>query len=195
MEVPSRPFARIIRAEQTESWVDGYAFLAQAKAEADAIRASAAEEIAKARETGRLEGRAVGEAEAATLLVRTHADVDRYLAGIEPQLAVLAMEVVQRVLGQFDEADLVANAVCQALETLRDEGAMVVNVAPDMVQEVQQRLGSFGPMPTSVRVVADRHLSGRQCILTTPSASIDVSIDTQLDAIRASMDAAGRSNG
>jgi type III secretion protein L len=194
-ELPTRPFSRIIRAEQAQSWTDGYAFLQQAKAEAEAIRASAAAEVSEAREAGRLEGRAAGEAEAAALLVRTHADVDRYLGSIEPQLAVLAMEIVQRVLGQFDEADLVANAAYQALEKLREESAIVINVAPDMVQDVQQRLPAFGPMATSVRVAEDRHLSGRQCILTTPSTSIDVSIDTQLDAIRASMGAASRSNG
>jgi type III secretion protein L len=194
-ELPPRPFARIIRAEQAESWIDGYAFLEQAKAEADKIRASAMEEVATAREAGRLEGRAAGEAEAAALLMRTHRDVDRYLEGIEPQLAVLAMEIVQRVLGQFDDADLVARAAYQALETLRDESAIVVNVAPDMVQDVQQRLLLLGTETASVRVAADRHLSGRQCILTTPSTSIDVGVDTQLEAIRTSMGAAGRSNG
>jgi type III secretion protein L len=194
-ELPTRPFARIIRAEQAESWIDGYAFLEQAKAEAEAIRASATEEVAKAREAGRLEGRAAGEAEASALLMRTHTDVDRYLESIEPQLAVLAMEIVQRVLGHFDEVDLVARAAYQALETLRDESAVVVNVAPDLVQEVQQRLSAFGAETASVRVAADRHLSGRQCILTTPSTSIDVGVDTQLEAIQASMGATGRSNG
>lgn len=194
-ELPPRPFARIIRAEQAESWIDGYAFLKQAKAEAEEIRASAMDEVAKAREAGRLEGRAAGEAEAAALLVRTHADVDRYLAGIEPQLAVLAMEIVQQVLGQFDDADLVARAAYQALEALRDEAAIVVNVAPDMVQDVQHRLSAFGAETASVRVAADRHLSGRQCILTTPSTSIDVGVDVQLDAIRATMSAVGRSTG
>lgn len=194
-ELPTRPYARIIRAEHAESWIDGYAFLEQAKAEAEAIRASAQDEVAKAREAGRLEGRAAGEAEAAALLVQTQADVDCYLEGIEPQLAVLAMEIVQRVVGQFEDVDLVARATGQALETLRGESTVVVNVAPDLVQDVQQRLAAMGPETGSIRVAADRHLSGRQCILTTPSTSIDIGIDTQLEAIRATMGAANRSNG
>jgi type III secretion protein L len=39
----------------------------------------------------------------------------------------------------------------------------------------------------TVRVAADRHLSSRQCTVTTASTSIDVGIDAQLEAIRAAM--------
>ncbi len=184
-EMPNRPLARIIRAEEAECWIDGYAFLDRAKTEAAAIRANAEDEVAKAREAGRLEGAKRGEAEAAALLMRCHADVDRYLASVEPMVAALAIEIVERVIGTIDDAELVARAARQALEALRDEKAVVVNVAPELVADVQQRMAAFGPM--MVRVAADRHLSARQCTVTTASTSIDVGIDTQLEAIRTAM--------
>ena len=186
-EMPNRPLARIIRAEEADSWIDGFAFLERARTEAAAIRATAEDEVAEAREAGRLDGRKAGEAEAAALLMRTQADVERYLASVEPLVAALAMEIVERVIGTIDDAELVARAARRALETLREEKAVVVNVAPDLTAEVQQRLAAFGPMVTTVRVATDRHLSSRQCTVTTASTSIDVGIDAQLEAIRAAM--------
>jgi len=191
-DLPSRPLTRIIRAKDAMSWIDGYAFLDQAKAEAKAIRAAAEDEVSKARQIGREEGRKAGEAEAAALLMRTHADVDRYLASVEPLVALLAMDIVQRIIGTIGDAELVSRAARQSLDALRDEHSVVVNVAPDLVDEVQQRIVALDPT-TSVRVAPDRHLSGTQCIVTTPSMSIDVGIEIQLDAIGEAMNGSIRS--
>ncbi|PRD41754.1 HrpE/YscL family type III secretion apparatus protein [Phyllobacterium phragmitis] len=186
-EMPNRPLARIIRAEDATCWIDGFAFLDRAKADAAAIRSIAGDEVAKARQLGREEGRKMGEAEAAALLMRTHADVDRYLVSVEPMVAALAMEIVERVIGTIDDAELVARAARQALDALREDNAVIVNVAPELVVEVQQRLAASGSTGVTVRVAADRHLSARHCTVTTPSTSIDVSIESQLDAIRTAM--------
>jgi type III secretion protein L len=186
-EMPTRPLARIIRAEEAECWIDGYAFLERAKAEAAAIRAGAQDEVAKARELGREEGRKAGEAEAAALLMRCQADVERYLGSVEPMVAMLAMQIVERVIGTFDDAELVARAAHEALDGLLDDKAVVVNVAPEILGEVQQRLETMTSGALTVRVAADRHLSARQCTVTTASTSIDVGIETQLEAIRTAM--------
>ncbi|MGU3399954.1 type III secretion system stator protein SctL [Brucellaceae bacterium D45D] len=183
--VPNRPLARIIRAEDAQSWIDGYAFLERAKAEAAAIRATAHDEIEKAREAGRIEGRRDGEAQAAELLMRTQADVGRYLGATEPRLIALAMEIVQQVLGTFSNSELVARAARQAIQTFSDENGITINVAPEIVDEVKEHFATQDFKTTPIRVVADRHLSATQCTVTTPSASIDVGIETQLAAIRA----------
>ena len=190
--VPNRPLARIIRAEDAQSWIDGYAFLERAKAEATAIRATAHEEIEKAREAGRTEGRKDGEAQAAELLMRTQADVGRYLGEAEPRLIALAMEIVQQVLGTFSNSELVARAARQAIQTFSDENGITINVAPEIVDEVKEHFATLDLKNMAIRVIADRHLSATQCTVTTPSASIDVGIETQLAAIRAMMQAASR---
>ncbi|WP_343315001.1 type III secretion system stator protein SctL [Brucella sp. BE17] len=185
--VPNRPLARIIRAEDADSWIDGYAFLERAKAEAEAIRATAREEIAKAREVGRIEGRKAGEAEAAALLMRTQADIANYLDEAEPRLITLAMEILQQVLGAFSNGELVACAARQAINAFSDENGVTINVAPEIVDDVKTQCAAFDLKNMAIRVVADRHLSATQCTVTTPSASIDVGIETQLAAIRAMM--------
>lgn len=187
MEMPNRPLARIIRAEEAGHWIDGYAFLERAKDEAAAIRAGAQDEVAKAREAGHEYGRSAGEAQAAALLMRCQAHVERYLTSVEPMVAMLAMQIVERVIGTFDDAELVARAAREALDGLREDKAVVVNVAPEILGDVQQQLQTMNSGAFTVRVAADRHLSVRQCMVTTASTSIDVGIDTQLDAIRAAM--------
>lgn len=191
-ELPHRPLNRIIRASDAASWIDGYAFLERAKTEATAMLADAVGEVARSREAGRIEGREAGEAEAAALLLRTRADIDRYLAAVEPRLADLALDIVRKVLGVFDDAELVAHAARQALENLREETSIVVNVAPEIAGEVEQHLRTLTDLP--VRIAPDRHLFGRQCIVTTLSASIDVGLDTQLAAIRETMTTSDRSD-
>lgn len=187
MDMPHRPLARILRAEEAECWIDGYAFLERAKNEAATIRAGVQNEVAEAREAGQEQGRKAGEAQAAELLMRTQVDVERYLTSVEPMVAMLAMQIVERVIGTFDDAQLVARAAQQALDDLRHDNAVVVNVAPDILGEVEHRLVAMNSGALTVRVVADRHLSTRQCIVTTSATSIDVGIDTQLEAIRAAM--------
>lgn len=186
-EMPNRPLGRIIRAEEAECWIDGYAFLEQAKAEAATIRGGAQDEVAKAREAGHEEGRKAGEAQAAALLMRCQTDVECYLGSVEPMVAMLAMQIVERVIGSFDDAELVVRAAREALNGLREDKAVVVNVAPEILGEVQRRLEAMNSGALTVRVAADRHLSGRQSTVTTASTSIDVGIDTQLEAIRAAM--------
>lgn len=190
--VPNRPLARIIRAKDADSWIDGYAFLECAKAEAEAIRATAHAEIAKAREAGHIEGRQSGEAEAAKLLMRTQVDVAHYLSEAELRFIALAMEIVQQVLGTFSDGELVARAARQAINAFSEENGVSINVAPDIVDEVKEHLAALDIKGIPVRVIADRHLSATQCTVTTPSASIDVGIETQLAAIRAMMLASNR---
>lgn len=191
-KIPNRPLARIIRAEDSASWIDGYAFLELAKAEAKAIRATVHEEREQAYEAGRIEGRKAGEAEAAELLMRAQADVGRYLAEAEPRFIALAMEIVEQVLGTFSNSELIARAARQAIQAFGDENGITINVAPESVDEVKAQFATLDVQNVAIRVVADRHLSATQCTVTTPSASIDVGIETQLAAIHAIMLASSR---
>lgn len=185
--LPNRPLPRIIRADHAQSWIDGFAFLESAKAYAAELRAQVQEEVAQAREAGRLEGRRAGEAEAAILLARTHAEIDRHLASLETRICDLALEVVRMVLGTFSDVELVARASRRALTVFREQNGVVVSVAPEMADEVARYLAGLELGSLAARVEPDRHLSARQCMVTTPSSSIDVGIDAQLGAVRDAM--------
>ena len=80
----------ILRAEELLDWNKGRITLQEAEKRAEEIREAAeAEAQAKMREAIE-EGRQAGAEEATRLITETNAKIDRYLAGIEAQLAELA---------------------------------------------------------------------------------------------------------
>lgn len=182
MTLPDRPFARVLRAAEADAWQDGFAFLAQARADARAIRDTATEEVATAREQGRIEGRTQGEIEAAKLLLDTQAEITSYLGKLEPQLIDLTFQILSEVLDGASDADLITRAARRALAAFSEAGMIALSVPEAHLAEVGAALSGLG-----LRVEADRHLTGRQCILTSPATSIDISIDAQLQAIRNAM--------
>lgn len=184
--LPDRPGAKILRADDAACWIDGMAFLARARAQGEEIRAAAAEQVAEACRRGEDEGRRAGEMQAARLLADTAAGVDRYLARIERELVLLATGIVSRLLDGFDDAALIAAGVRKALLDFRGDQAITVSVAPEMLADVEALLAADTDRPM-LRVTADRHLSGRQCLIAGPAASMDVSLDAQLTLIRDAM--------
>lgn len=185
MTMPDRPTARVIRAAEAEAWQDGFAFLDRARIEAQALRETVETEIAAAREEGRREGRAQGEAEAAALVLKTQGDVDGYLAAIPPRMADLVQQILREVLAEVPDAELIARATRRALSTFRETEGVTLSVPAALLADVEAQLGG-----TSLRIVPDRHLTGRQCILTSAVSSIDIGIDAQLATMRAAMGAA-----
>lgn len=113
-----RPRARILRAEEVRAWQDGHAFVETAKAEARKLSDAAKRAYAAEYAQGYKDGKAQGEVDATRLVAGTSAKVDRYLAGLEAEVAGLALDVVRRVLGEFDVGTLVARAAMQALSLI-----------------------------------------------------------------------------
>jgi type III secretion protein L len=192
ISLPRSPGARIVRREDAQNWVDGYRFVEEARRHADKLSQSAhaAYEDAKAR--GLEEGRATGNAEAAAIVVDTVAKVDRYLASIETQVASLSLSIVERILGQFDDAELVACAAKQALSSFRREQHVTVRVSPQQVEATERALSAWSAADVegpSLVVEADPQLAARQCLIVTPFAVVDASADAQLDIVRRALGA------
>lgn len=182
--LPPRPGKVILRAEEAEAWIDGYAFLDQARQRAD----DQAAESQQARNAGYAEGfdagRRDGEAQAARLLATTQSDVKRYLESLEPALAELSLDLVRRLLGEFDAADLLARCVRQALSEWRHEHRLRIRVAPALESRVAALLRERPPATDDYQVEADAQLSPGQCLLVSPIAVMDIGIDSQLEVLR-----------
>lgn len=181
--LPDRPLSRIIRPAEAEAWTDGFAFLALARAEAATIRATANDEIARARAAGHAEGRRAGEAEATALLLQVQADIDAYLSGIEPRLADLVIAITRQLLDGMDDAQRIAALTRRALTEFRETESVILSVPQNMVAAVEAELGST----PNLRIAPDRHLTGHQCMLTSPASSVDIGTDAQIGAIRSAM--------
>ena len=182
-DLPRGPGVKILRAEEAGLWQDGYRFLAEARRTAAQAEKKAREIYVAGYQQGVAEGRIAGANEAARLVSETTAKVDRHLAALERDIGALALEVVRRVLGQFDAADLVARTAAQAIAEFRREKWLKVTVHPAAVDQVVTTLAALpresGP---TVSVEGDPGLAERACIVASDFAVVDAGLEAQLKA-------------
>jgi type III secretion protein L len=177
--LPGAPSAKIIRAGEESAWRDGFQFLGETQ------RLQAAE-----RAKGYAEGRDAGAKEASALLLETADNIALYMARIEPKLSQLAFDIVRRVLGTFDDGELVARAARAALAEFREASAVTIRVHPSAAQHVQDALLDIfagDDAALAITIEADPRLDPRGCILATEVAVVDASIEAQLAAIAEAM--------
>jgi type III secretion protein L len=188
--VPRRPVARILRAAEARAWQDGHAFLDEARRDAQQLRDAARRAYAAEYAQGYEDGKARGDADAARLVSETAVKVDRYLGGLEAEIINLALDVVRRVLGEFDASMLVAKAAAQAVTEIRRAKYLKVRLHPASVNRVRDELNAVlreSELGMAVEIDADDTLATGACILSTDIAVIDASIEAQLDAIAAAI--------
>lgn len=185
--LPAVPPGRIIRAADAQRWLDGYAVIEQARAEAAAIRATMQAEVANARLQGYEDGVRDGAAEAQRLVEEARLQAARYTAGVEEGLVELVFAMVRRILGGFDDRQLVASVLRPALAAFRDERQLSITVAPAMVPHVEALLSDMDQAGQAITVVGDRHLARDQCLVAGPRTSIDATVESQLAVMRDTM--------
>ncbi|CAH2395513.1 type III secretion system stator protein SctL [Mesorhizobium escarrei] len=188
--VPRRPVARILRAAEARAWQDGHAFLDEARRDAQQLRDAARRAYAAEYAQGYEDGKAQGDADAARLVSETAVKVDRYLGGLEAEIINLALDVVRRVLGEFDASMLVAKAAAQAITEVRRAKYLKVRLHPASVNRVRDELNTVlreSDLGMTVEIDADDTLATGACILSTDIAVVDASIEAQLDAIAAAI--------
>ena len=180
----------VLNARDVKAWQDAFEFLNHAEKQIAEEKTQAEETASRLYESERARGYEDGKAEATKLITETTLKVDRYLQSIEPQVAKLAMSVVNRVLGNFDTRDLVAAAAAHAIVDLRREKGLTVSVHPDVVDSVSRefaRLGLSGRI--EVTIEGNPALDRTACIIASDLAVVDASVKTQLSAIAAAIGA------
>ncbi|MGR3889456.1 FliH/SctL family protein [Pseudomonas sp. 1152_12] len=183
-ELPSRPAARILRAEDVALWTDGFAFLQAAKDQAELIKADSSQWLHAARAEGFERARQEGAEHVAQLLAQTQSQVLHYLSSLEASLADLALGIVREVLGELDNADRVVRCTRQAMSAFRQDQALTLWVPPDEVEALRQRLKLEG---LAIAVDADEQLSAGQARLNSPAGSVELGLETQLQHLRRSL--------
>lgn len=183
-ELPSRPAARILRADEAALWTEGFAFLQAAKDQAEQIRADSDQWLQVARAEGFESARQAGAEQVAQLLVQTQSQVQHYLSSLETSLADLALGIVREVLGELDNAERVVRCTRQALSAFRQDQALTLWVPPAEVDALRQRLKLEG---VALAVAADEQLGAGQARLSSPAGSVELGLEAQLQTLRRSL--------
>lgn len=191
-ELPRRPHARIIRAAEADAWQDGYVFLEKAESASKKLRDDAKRLYATEYARGYEDGLAAGSEKAAHLVTETTQKVDLYLDSLHGEVTELALDIVRRMLGDFDVNHLVAKAAAQAVSAIRRARYVRIRVQADAADAVRAEIdavvSAMDPAPGfEITVEGDDHVAAGTCKVTTEAAVIDASIEAQLRAIKAAL--------
>lgn len=179
---PSRPGARLLKAAEAEAWRDGFALLAAARDEAERVHAELAQLREQARQAGFRSGEEAGRQQAARHLMETQAEVDRYLATLEPALAELALGIARQVLDDLAPDASLARRTRQALGDFRQEQALTLWVPLEQVAALRDALGELPAQRLSVE--GSTELSGDAARLVGPAGQVELGLTAQLELIR-----------
>lgn len=185
--LPNRPALRILRAEQADLWIDGYAFIQAAEAHAVSIRQDSEQWLQAAREAGFESARLQGAEEVSLLLTRTAQQVDAWLSGLEASLADLALGIVREVLEDMDDAERILRCTRKALGAFRQDQPLTLWVSTADVRAVRERLHAGMDQLPAIVVEADDQLQPGQSRLSSPVGSVELGLDAQLTNLRRSL--------
>ena len=184
------PRSPILRAGKVADWQEGRATLAEAQRLAEEIRVAAEAEAQEAKRQAVEDGRRAGAQEAAQLLIETAAKLDQDLEAIERRLADLVMEVVEQILGEFDDRELLLRATRHALSMLRRDRQLTVYVAPsdaaDLRRRLEQDLAAEDPLAVPI-VQGDSKLAPGSCVIASAVGFVEAGVEAQLAAFRAAL--------
>ena len=109
---------------------------------------------------------------------------------VEEKMTGVVLDAVRKSISSFDDVDITASAVREALQLVSNQKQVMLHVHPDQVNEVRDRVSlilSDFPEIGYVEVISDARLKHGGCILETEVGIIDASIDGQLQALKQAM--------
>ncbi|MFL1417301.1 FliH/SctL family protein [Pseudomonas fildesensis] len=183
-ELPTRPAARILRAEQADLWIDGYAFVQAAREEAQNLRNESASWLEQAREAGFESARQQGAQEVGALLIETSLKVDAWLSGLEASMADLALGIVREVLDDMNDAERIVRCTRKALNAFRQDQSLSLFVPRQDVEAVRHRLKSELDNLSMITLESDDQLAPGQARLSSPVGSVELGLEAQLNNLR-----------
>jgi type III secretion protein L len=180
---------RVVSAPTLDARDAAGALLANARAQADAIRAQAAAARDQAVREGHEQGRAQAAAEIAALLVEARAQADRLREASTPTAIALAVKMAEQIVGRavMLAPEVMVDITGAALAACRPRGDWVrVRVHPDDAAAVTARrdaLAARGPRGAALEIVADESIGRAGCVIETAFGRVDARLETQLAAL------------
>ena len=176
---------RIIPADEAKAWMTGYEFLAAAKNDAAALRRQSAEIFEAERQRGIEAGRREGAAAKAQLLAEATARIDRAFAAAEPAIVATVLATVEKLLGSFDQQELLVRLARHAMSQLRDAKHLILRVAASEASAMAQRLAvELGSGAALVEIVGDPILAPQEAVLESEFGFVALGVEAQLAALR-----------
>jgi flagellar biosynthesis/type III secretory pathway protein FliH len=152
----------------------------------EAVLAAREDELARSREAAAAEGREAGRREAlaagaqalASSWQRAADEAALQAAALHDAVLALALQVVQRIVGELAPADVMAALAERAGLALLPPRRAVVRVHPEVAAAVQARLAALADAKLDVR--SDASLALYDCEFETPAGRVIAGLPDQL---------------
>ncbi|MFZ1495285.1 MAG: HrpE/YscL family type III secretion apparatus protein [Candidatus Competibacter denitrificans] len=190
LEFRPSPDRRVIKAADYLAYAEAEAIIAAARLQAEAIQREAEQAYDAEKQRGYRDGHEEGKLETAEQIMDVLGATVEFYAGIEQRTGQIVMQMLRKILGQFDNETLTYQIVRNALTAVRAQKQVTLRVAPEQVEALKARMDTLlhgFPSIHFVDVVGDRRLNAGDCILETEIGVVDASIEVQLKALERSL--------
>lgn len=137
----------------------------------------------KSIEAGLLKGAEEAKARMAEQLLQSASSLSIQLADIEKDLVNVVKTAVRKIISDFDDEQLVLEAVKKGLMPVYKNQQVAVRVNPEMMPTVLDGVDAMDHKIAFLDVQPDERLKGTDCVIEADVGSIDASIDSQLAII------------
>ncbi|CAM2955419.1 MULTISPECIES: type III secretion system stator protein SctL [Cupriavidus] len=176
---------KVLKEAEYAALLDAAAVIESARSEAVRIRSEAQREAEERRQHGYREGWARAHADHAAAQVSTAAEAERQLGAMRRTMAEIVMKAVQQIAGELDP-DIILEVALQRVEALvRAEPFITIQIPLGREQAVRSlldRLAETQEWPRRANVVVEPGLEPDACRIQTPSGTMEVGLQAQLEA-------------
>jgi type III secretion protein L len=181
------PRHKVIKARDYAAMVEAEQWLANARAEAEAIGAAATAAFEAKRAEGLAAGREEARLEASEQMISNASRTIEYFGQIEDRMVQIVLNCTRKIMSGFDDIERARAVVKGALAAVRNQKQVVLRVAPAMADPIRGQVNDIladYPGIGYLDVVGDARLSQDACILETEIGTVESSIDGQITALR-----------
>jgi len=185
---------KVLKEAEYAALMDASAVVEAARKEARRIVQQAVQQAEDSRRKGYEEGLEKAKAEYAQQLVSDALAAQRQLQGLRTAMAQIVAKAVQQFIAEADPVALLETALRRVDTLVRHEPFVTLRVSPSQEGYVRAALKQIGgelPWTQGLGVVADAGLPEQACVLQTPSGTLQIGVDAQVEAFRAAVERSG----
>lgn len=189
MKIVRQPSSlRIVTAPVIEAKRSAGEIVADARAEAEALREAARREADAIRESARNEGMRAAQEEAVTMVAKAKLEADRSIALERQEIVALATEIVRAVLGReaLGGESVLRDEAHRAITRVRRARRLVLKLHPDDVSIAERSARSWLPAgmeSVSLAFEPDPRIERGFLVVESDIGRVDARLDRQLEAI------------
>ena len=185
---------KVLKEAEYATLLDAAQVIDSARAEARRIVELAAAQAEQRRREGHEEGLRQARAEQADSLLASALGTAGQMRALRQSMAQIVAKAVQQFLADAEPAQLMAAAMQRVDALIRHEPFIVARVAPAQetaLRDALARLGGEAPWAAHTSIVVDASLAEGACVLQTPSGSLEIGVEAQIEAFRRAVEQRG----